>query len=472
MAQKLYKIKAATLEEAYQRLRHKFGEDAIVLNTRQAVEGGLFGLFGRRVVEVTVSVTEAGALAPRERSAAERKYQEHSGAHAATTGLPAAAPENLKYLERIVREAQERMNAMPRPAAPAPNAAPTMAAAGLPERAPLTEHSSVTYSRPAAVSPVAAPAPHQAAATAPVLAFPQRKAETLSEDGMRRELSEIRGMLQVLYAENPGAGLPNEFAPHYRRLVQQGVSRRIAAELTAAVLKDSDAAILQDPRVFAERLQFEVRKRVRVAGSTALQPGRGRRIAFCGSTGVGKTTNLAKLAAHYAVRERARVGLITADTYRVAAVDQLRVYANIIGLPLRIANDPREAQAALQEFREFDLVLMDTAGGSQFNLEQINELKNMLAVVQPDETHLVLSAATPLDDLRNAINNFRCLNPTALLFTKLDETRQYGALFSAAIEADLPFGYFSTGQNVPEDLHAANPSTVAALLVEGRMPRG
>ena len=450
MPQKLYKIKAASLEEAYDRMRRKFGDDAIVLNTRQAVEGGILGLFGRRIVEITVSTTAPALPAARERSPIERKYAAHAQPALPAAAVPSATPENLRHLENIVREAQRRMNAQPAPAAPA---APAVARA---QEAP------VTYTR----MPQAAPAQ---AATAPVLQFPARKAD---EDPVRKELNEIRSMLQVLYAENPGAGLPTEFAPHYRRLVQQGVSRRLAAELSAAVLKDSDPAILRDPRVFNERLMIEIRKLIRVTGGIALQAGQSRRIAVCGSTGVGKTTNLAKLAAHLAVRERANIGLITADTYRVAAVDQLRVYANIIGLPLRIANDPRDALTALEEFRAHDVVLMDTAGGSQFNLEQINELKNMLATVRPDEVYLVLSAATPLEDLRNTINNFRCLGPTALIFTKLDETRQYGAMLSAALEAELPLAYLSTGQNVPEDIQPATPTAIATLLVEGRPGRG
>jgi flagellar biosynthesis protein FlhF len=455
MPQKLYKIKANTLEEAYERMRRKFGDDAIVLNTRQAVEGGLFGIFGRRIVELTVSTTAPAPPAPRERSAVERKYAQHAQTPSSQAQTaPSAPPDNLKHLEQLVRDAQRRMNAQPAPPAPA--------------RAPETANPG-TYTR----MPQAAPVPASAqAATAPMLAFPQRKPEPLGEDTVRKELNEIRSMLQVLYTENPGAGLPTEFAPHYRQLIQQGVSRRIAAELTAAVLKDSDPAILRDPRVFNERLMIEVRKLVRTTGGIALQPGRSMRVALCGSTGVGKTTNLAKLAAHLAVRERATIGLITADTYRVAAVDQLRVYANIIGLPLRIANDPREALNAIDEFRTHDIVLMDTAGGSQFNLEQINELKTMLTAVRPDDVYLVLSANTPIEDLRTTINNFRCLGPTALIFTKLDETRQYGALFTAALESELPIAYLSTGQNVPEDLQPATPGAIATLLVEGRPGRG
>jgi flagellar biosynthesis protein FlhF len=178
------------------------------------------------------------------------------------------------------------------------------------------------------------------------------------------------------------------------------------------------------------------------------------------------------LAAYYTVRERARVALVTADTYRVAATDQLKVYANIIGLPMRVVHDGAEMEAALEAFQGYDLVLVDTAGGSQFNLEQINELKGMMRCARPHETLLVMSASTPLDDMRNIVSNFKCCNPTAVLFTKVDETRQYGALLSVMAETGLPLSYLSVGQNVPDDIRIASPAMVANLILEGTLQRG
>jgi flagellar biosynthesis protein FlhF len=156
----------------------------------------------------------------------------------------------------------------------------------------------------------------------------------------------------------------------------------------------------------------------------------------------------------------------------VGAPEQLRVYANIIGLPMRIANDAKEASEALKAFQDYDLVFVDTAGGSQFNLEQINELKGLLQVVRPHETALVMSATTQLEDLRNVTANFACLQPNSVTFTKLDETRQYGAMFSMLVESGLPLGYVSVGQNVPDDLRIATPAMIANLVLEGKDSRG
>ena len=449
MTQQFYKIRARTLEEAWRQVRRQYGPEALVINTSDVYEGGILGLFGRKMVEVTACVP-VDALASQVRtpgapgSAAMRKYGEASKA-VARPAAAAAPGETVEYFERLVRDAQQRMNSVPAARAEA--------------------------SAPAARPETPAAAPRSQAAPSPVLPFPKQESAAPSP-AVQRELQEIREMMEVLYAESPGAGLPSEFAPHYRTLIERGVSRKVAAVLIGAVVKNSDMALMRDQRVFAERLHMEVRKILHGTGGLAVRAGECRVVALCGATGVGKTTNLAKLAAHFAVRERARVALITADTYRVAAAEQLKVYANIIGLPMKVVHNERDMDEALKEFGGHDLVLIDTAGGSQFNLEQINELKNCLRAARPHETMLVMSASTPLDDMRNIVANFKCCNPTSVLFTKIDETRQYGAMLSVLAESGLPMSYLSTGQNVPDDICLASPGVMANLILEGNIKRG
>jgi flagellar biosynthesis protein FlhF len=440
MGQRFYKVKGHSLEEAYRNMRRELGEEAVALSTHQINEGGILGFFGRKMVEITASAPAPAEAPRRAPSPVERRYVENS-----TLSKESAMNSNrLQEYEALIRDAQRRINS--------PSPATSASGQAAPERAAVAE---------------AVPAP------APIVPFPKRPgAPESAAPELRRELQEIREMIQVLYAEAPGAGLPPEFAPHYRNLIHRGVSRRVAAALIGAVVKDSDIVVLRDPRVFSERLHFEIRKAVKTTGGIALT-GRGCRVAaFCGATGVGKTTNLAKLAALYNVHQRARVALVTTDTYRVAAPEQLRVYANIIGLPMRVANDARETAAALREFQDYDLVLMDTAGGSQFNLEQINELKGIFQSSRPHDMILVLAANTPIEDLRNTVNNFKCLHPSSVLFTKLDETRQYGALFSLLVESGLPLSYVSVGQNVPDDIRVASAGLVANLILEGKEHRG
>lgn len=449
MRQRLFRVTGATLDEAHQAMRARFGEEAVVLNTRQINLGGFLGFFGRSQVELTVSVTER--LPEREArltTAIERRYQD--------VGLPsgaAAASDSRKDLEELLRTAQRRIGAQPAP--PAPGETMTPAAMSTPMRTKPSEGAT------------AAPA-------GKMVQFPQPKLEEPdSIEALKGELREIREMMQVLYAENPGAGLPAEFAPHYRDLLAKGVARKTAAALIGSVVRECEPDVLRDERVFRERLAFEIRRSVRVTGGLGLQGGSCRRVAVCGATGVGKTTNIAKIAGQFSgVRERARVALITTDTYRIAAPEQLRVYANIMGIPLTVADDPEAVRAAVRDFRDYDLVLIDTAGGSQFNLEQINELKLILQAAQPHETMLTISSGTPLEDMRNVLRNFLCLGPTSLMFTKVDETRQYGAMLSLLSESALPLSYLSLGQNVPDDIVVASGGKVAQLITHGGAVNG
>jgi flagellar biosynthesis protein FlhF len=265
----------------------------------------------------------------------------------------------------------------------------------------------------------------------------------------------------------PGAGLQPEFVPHYQMLLSHGVSRKRAAALVQNAASRGDLRAFRNPRVFLERLKMEVRRDISVTGGIALEAGRRKVVALVGATGVGKTTNLAKLGALYSVQEHARVGVITTDTYRVAATDQLEVYAGIIDVTMHIVHDVAGMRSALKAFADRDLVLIDTAGGSPFNRAQMTEMRELIDAAHPDEVHLLVSANTALEDARDVVTHFSIMKPTSLFFTKLDETRRYGPLYCLAAEAGLPLSYLSVGQNVPDDIMPAGPGTIAKLVVDG-----
>ena len=153
-------------------------------------------------------------------------------------------------------------------------------------------------------------------------------------------------------------------------------------------------------------------------------------MALVGPTGVGKTTTIAKLAANYRLREKQRVGLITVDTYRVAAVEQLRTYADIIDLPMEVVATPREMREAVARMRNLDLVLMDTAGRSPRDEIRIQELRSLLTEAEADDVHLVLSATAGTKSLAATAEKFADVGTTALLLTKLDEATSLGHLVS------------------------------------------
>jgi len=178
-------------------------------------------------------------------------------------------------------------------------------------------------------------------------------------------------------------------------------------------------------------------------------------VVLIGPTGVGKTTTIAKLAANFALFEGKSVGLITIDTYRIAAVEQLKTYAEIINLPIEVVYTVGEFKKALSKLGDKDLILVDTAGRSQKNKQHIRELRQFLAGRNPDETHLVLSANTKLDDLMEMAEAFQEAAYNRLIITKLDETNELENIFTFVEKVKIPVSYVTTGQSVPEDIEVA-----------------
>jgi flagellar biosynthesis protein FlhF len=180
---------------------------------------------------------------------------------------------------------------------------------------------------------------------------------------------------------------------------------------------------------------------------------------------VGKTTTIAKLAANFRLRQRRRVGLITVDTYRIAAVEQLRTYADIIDLPMEVVSTPREMREAVDRLSNLDLVLLDTAGRSPRDEVKIQELKSLLAEARPDDVHLVLSSVSSVATLNKTAARFLDVGVTSLLMTKLDEATGLGNLLPLLRSCQVPLSYLTNGQNVPDDIEAADPRKLARMVL-------
>jgi flagellar biosynthesis protein FlhF len=204
---------------------------------------------------------------------------------------------------------------------------------------------------------------------------------------------------------------------------------------------------------------------IRAAGPIAVTPGRCRTAALVGPTGVGKTTTIAKLAAHYRLKEKRRVGLITVDTYRIAAVEQLRTYADIIDLPMHVVSTPREMREAVRRMADMDLVLIDTAGRSPKDEVRLQELKAFLNEASADEVHLVLSSVASSRTLEQTARQFAAVGTSALILTKLDEVNGLGNVLPVLRSSSLPLSYLTNGQNVPDDIAIADPPRLAKLIL-------
>ncbi len=194
-------------------------------------------------------------------------------------------------------------------------------------------------------------------------------------------------------------------------------------------------------------------------------------VFFIGPTGVGKTTTIAKIASKFQVEKEKKVALLTADTYRIAAAEQLRTYANILEAPFRIIYTEEEIVAACEEFSDYDYILVDTAGHSHQNEGQRESMKKLLDATGEQvekEVYLVLSATTKYKDLLNIADTYTKITDFKIIFTKLDETETFGNLLNLKLHTGVELSYVTCGQNVPDDIADFNPQKTVKKLLEGR----
>ena len=189
------------------------------------------------------------------------------------------------------------------------------------------------------------------------------------------------------------------------------------------------------------------------------------RVVLVGPTGVGKTTTIAKLAGRLALIEKKKVGLVTIDTYRIGAVDQLRTYAEIMNLPFKVVNTIKEMEKAVEDLSNCDVILIDTTGRSSKNTMQISELRAYVQKSSPDHVALVLSGTTKNRDIDTILDGYSELNYDKVIITKLDETTVYGGIFNILNKANKPIAFITTGQNVPDDIKIPDKETLINLII-------
>lgn len=194
-------------------------------------------------------------------------------------------------------------------------------------------------------------------------------------------------------------------------------------------------------------------------------------VFFVGTTGVGKTTTIAKIASKFVVEDKKKVALLTADTYRIAASEQLRTYANILEVPFRVIYTADEIQEAIQDFATYDYILVDTAGHSQNNEKQRDDMADFVNFAEGKierEVYLVVSATTKYKDLLSIADKYKKMFDYKIIFTKLDETSAYGNLLNIRIYTGAPMSYITCGQNVPDDIETFNAQSTVKKLLGGK----
>lgn len=188
-------------------------------------------------------------------------------------------------------------------------------------------------------------------------------------------------------------------------------------------------------------------------------------IVLVGPTGVGKTTTIAKLAGRLSLIEKKKVGLITVDTYRIGAIEQLKTYADIMNIPFSVVFSIKDMEKSIEDMSECDMILIDTTGRSSKNIMQISELSAFIRKTKSNNIHLVMSSTTKNSDIKTIVEGYKVLNYNNIIITKLDETSTYGSILNIINYAKKPLSYVTTGQNVPDDIKCLNSEEIINLII-------
>lgn len=484
--------------EALRLASERLGRDAVILSTQMIKEGGVLGLFQRSVLKVTAGILEDDTPKP------QPKSRTVNAASSASTMDEDTRRENLIAFQKLM-EFKERGSMSP--ATPAPAVMPSTELGEEGYRLPsdnvrispegLRNAYGLT-TRPAPVQPPLQPAPVQP--PAPTTHIPPNSGGTpLAERGNTGVMSNddakilkdqvgmladrIDILLQRLTAvENAAtsamnrpqqntfqAGMPTlsgDEAGVEGRLrasdVDERYIRKLLADYTVMTRKDR-----------TKKLPFTkwLATQIECAGDNGGDAAGGRKVMLLGPTGVGKTTTIAKLAAIKALWEHKRVLLLTADTYRIAAVEQLKTYAKILGVPIEIIFDISAIQGVVDEHDNADIILLDTAGRSQRDKKNMELFENIYNSFTPDAVHLVLAANMKYKDMLDVVEHIPNIPVSHLLFTKLDETVSYGSIFNIHQVMGCPVSFLTVGQNVPKDIETATGSRIADFLMKSEEER-
>lgn len=282
------------------------------------------------------------------------------------------------------------------------------------------------------------------------------------------ELKELKWIAQFLLRQAAPLthhDLPEHLVYFYCQMIKQGICEEIVLNLMRELKQDLSPDALGNKDRVRESLISKLEKEILLAGSIDVTPGKTKVAALVGPTGVGKTTTVAKLAALYALDKKRKVALVTIDAYRIAAAEQLKVYAKIMELPFKVVSSPEEFKRVLAHFADKDLILVDTAGRSQRDQCQIKELKHFLRQSFPVEIYLTMSITHKEDNLSAIGSRFGLLPIDRVIFTKLDETYTYGSIVNQLLKGKKPLSYLTTGQKVPEDIEIASKKRIISLML-------
>jgi len=283
---------------------------------------------------------------------------------------------------------------------------------------------------------------------------------------INKEMKAIRKMMEGLVDNLDSSDdleVPNQLIDIYEILLKNGVSSEVSTQILKSIGEQVNLSN-KDKETLKEIVRINIEEYLSEPKPITYN-GRQKIIFFIGPTGVGKTTTLAKIAANISLQHKRSVGLITADTYRIAAVEQLKIYAEILNLPLKVIYDLKDIYKAMSNFKEKEVVLVDTAGRNHKNKEQMEELKELIQSVNNKEIYLVLAATTDIKTISSIIEEYESIDDFKIIFTKIDEANNLGVILNTKFRFKNKLSYITTGQNVPEDIEVFSCTKTSKSLI-------
>lgn len=424
------KFTGKTEEAATEAAKKELGSGVVIMNVRQVKAKGILASFKPKLTEVTVALEEES-----ERSSYLRREGTPVQIHKPAASQEQTDPERKTILSGEARSIEEKLENLQ-----------TLLESQLQNRQPVQSGSQSSEAQRQVISTEIS----RGEGDRQEQPVQDRAAETAEQSEPEDELMKFRKLI-------------------YNTLLENEVDEKYAGKIMEEMEK------IQKPNMPFDYLLAGIYQRLILKFGKAeeiTEASQGPRIVtFIGPTGVGKTTTIAKIASRYVVEEKKKVALLTTDTYRIAAAEQLRTYANILMVPFRVIYTQEELAAALQDFYDYDYIMVDTTGHSPQNREQLGNMKQLLKYMeQSAECHfyLVLSSTTKYKDLLKIADSYSQVADYQLIFTKLDETEALGNLLNLRMHTGAGIAYVTCGQNVPDDIEVFNPQKMVKQLLGGR----
>ena len=437
-------FRAATLQEALEQVRETLGPDAAVLHTRQ-VKRSRMGFFSSSLIEVEASVEMPVASRFVKRSKTNETLPKTDQTAVVDTSL------QIQSLSEKGSDPVRRGQKLNENDSPPKGQTPFPAGS----RMQLPSTPTNQTSTEAAAEP-------QAMDTESTNQVEQKAVENNSHRSAPESQAALTNQEAVVSHQSR---LPPAMYETLSEMLDAGVEPAEAKSLLQAASKLLELDQLNDALLLQARIGQLVSKNLRVAEPIAVHQGQPAVVALVGPTGVGKTTTLAKLATNFQLQHSCQVGLITMDTLRPGAVDQLLQYAESLNAALEVVSSASQFLPALHRLKECDVVFIDTAGRSPNDTEQIRVLQNLLEAAEPTSVQLVVSATSSVGHIQAVLEQFSPLKPTGLVITKLDEAIGFGSWLSILQHSNLPVSFLTHGQHVPSDFSVANRRRLASLLL-------